>query len=57
LPISDRGTGRFNGGTHGARKFTYFLPFGLTSPWLRPTVTVRNHYLKRRVARGPSNAI
>jgi hypothetical protein len=31
-------------GSHNARKFTRFLPFGLTSPLLRPTVTVRNHY-------------
>jgi len=31
LPISDGGTGRFNDGTPEARKFTYFLPFGLTS--------------------------
>src|SRR5262249_16981367 len=51
--LHDRGSGRFADGTYGTRKFTYFSSFGLTSSWLRPTVTVRNHHSKRRLAREP----
>jgi len=41
LSATDRGAGSCTGDPHDARKFTHFLPFGLTSSWLRPTVTVR----------------
>jgi len=45
------------GGSRFTRKFTHFLPFGLTWSQLRLTVTVRNHYSMRRLARGPEHAI
>ena len=39
-------------------EFNQFLPFGLTLSLSPPTVTVRNHYPKRRLAGKPrTNAI
>src|SRR6185437_17109356 len=44
--------GATSDGCDETRKLTRFLLFGLTWSQLRPTVTVRNRYSKRRTGRG-----